>query len=152
MTELRSILNRYFSLLSMVAITFVVIGVGFLCIPWLLARGGYILMLCILTSSLGELVSIAFVFVLTCGGTSRAPLSDGIKSTIPLVEDHPTPLPKFAPRSRSSGASKAGAPVIQISHNDVIIVNRLPVGDHSTQGVWLAAEELVMLWSREPVG
>jgi hypothetical protein len=90
MTELRLTLNRYFSLLSIVAIAFVVVGVGFLCIPWLLAHGGYILMLCILTSLLGELPSIAFVFVLTRGGTTRAPLNEGIQSTILLIEDHPT--------------------------------------------------------------
>jgi hypothetical protein len=45
--------------------------------------------------------------------------------------------------------------VIQISHNGVTIVKRLPVDDHSTQGVWLAAKELARFWTKDkcsPIG
>jgi hypothetical protein len=103
------------------------------------------MMLCVLNSSLSELVSIGFVFVLTREGTSRASPGQGVQSTTALIEDHPTPLPKFASKSRSGDASKA--PAVLISNDDIIVNRSLDRG--STQGVWLAAEELVLLWTKD---
>jgi hypothetical protein len=131
----------------MVVISFAVICVGFLCIPWLLARGGYIMMLCVLNSSFGELVSIGFVFVLTHEGANRALLDDVPHSTNTLIEDHPTPLHQFPSRSRSGSGSKLPVVFISpmlVSHSDVIANRSL-----ENQDVWLAAEELVLLWTKD---
>lgn len=106
------------------------------------------MMLCVLNSSFGELVSSALVFWLTREGANRAPLDEVPHSTNTFMEDHPTPLQQFPSRhSRSGSGSKLPVVFISpmlVSHSDIIANRSL---EH--QDVWLAAEELVLLWTKE---